>query len=123
MIKRKIMQAIISSVVAMSVIAAVPVFAASYTMNDGYAYNDVSHSGGLRKCSAGTINHVDNEYASLYLETTYYDGDVESYWSGIIESATYYSTSWEQSEDYRSIHKLYTSSSSLARDQKNLSED
>lgn len=120
--KNKIKKMIVLTVSSISVVCAIPALAKSANMEDGYAYNNASYSSGLRKCSAGTINNRDNEYASLYICTTYQDGTQSDYWSGIVEGSASINWGWERTEDYSSIHRLYTSRSSYARDSVSLSD-
>ena len=51
-------------------------------------YNNATSSGGIKCCDAGTINDRSGEYASLYLRTTYQDGQESDYWSGEIGRAS-----------------------------------
>lgn len=100
----------------------IPVLAKSENMENGYAYNNASYSGGLRCCDAGTVNERDGEYASLYLRTTYDDGTEDEYWSGITYGSAHKSTDWEWAEDYYSIHELHKDRTSGARDYTTLSD-
>ena len=74
MVKNKLVRNAVAVVVALGVIGTIPVFAESYDMEDGHAYNNATSSGGIKCCDAGTINDRSGEYASLYLRTTYQDG-------------------------------------------------
>ncbi len=120
--RRGIKRSIVFTVLSFSVVCAVPALAKSANMDDGYAYNNASYSGGLRRCSAGTINNRDNEYASLYVCTTYQDGTQSDYWSGIVEDSAVVNFGWESTEDYSSIHRLYTNRYSYERDSVSLSD-
>ena len=81
--KNKLVRNAVAVVVALGVIGTIPVFAESYDMEDGHAYNNATSSGGIKCCDAGTINDRSGEYASLYLRTTYQDGQESDYWSGL----------------------------------------
>ena len=70
MVKNKLVRNAVAVVVALGVIGTIPVFAESYDMEDGHAYNNATSSGGIKCCDAGTINDRSGEYASLYLRTT-----------------------------------------------------
>ena len=105
MVKNKLVRNAVAVVVALGVIGTIPVFAESYDMEDGHAYNNATSSGGIKCCDAGTINDRSGEYASLYLRTTYQDGQESDYWA----------------EDYYSIHRLHRTSSGEARDRVELS--
>ena len=99
----------------------IPVFAESYDMEDGHAYNNATSSGGIKCCDAGTINDRSGEYASLYLRTTYQDGQESDYWSGVVQGSVHENTGWDWAEDYYSIHRLHRTSSGEARDRVELS--
>ena len=66
MVKNKLVRNAVAVVVALGVIGTIPVFAESYDMEDGHAYNNATSSGGIKCCDAGTINDRSGEYASLY---------------------------------------------------------
>lgn len=85
MVKNKLVRNAVAVVVALGVIGTIPVFAESYDMEDGHAYNNATSSGGIKCCDAGTINDRSGEYASLYLRTTYQDGQESDYWSGVVQ--------------------------------------
>ena len=111
MVKNKLVRNAVAVVVALGVIGTIPVFAESYDMEDGHAYNNATSSGGIKCCDAGTINDRSGEYASLYLRTTYQDGQESDYWSGVVQGSV----------DYYSIHRLHRTSSGEARDRVELS--
>lgn len=56
MVKNKLVRNAVAVVVALGVIGTIPVFAESYDMEDGHAYNNATSSGGIKCCDAGTIN-------------------------------------------------------------------
>lgn len=121
MVKNKLVRNAVAVVVALGVIGTIPVFAESYDMEDGHAYNNATSSGGIKCCDAGTINDRSGEYASLYLRTTYQDGQESDYWSGVVPGSVHENTGWDWAEDYYSIHRLHRTSSGEARDRVELS--
>ena len=48
MVKNKLVRNAIAVVVALGVIGTIPVFAESYDMEDGHAYNNATSSGGIK---------------------------------------------------------------------------
>ena len=58
MVKNKLVRNAVAVVVALGVIGTIPVFAESYDMEDGHAYNNATSSGGIKCCDAGTINDL-----------------------------------------------------------------
>ena len=62
MVKNKLVRNAVAVVVALGVIGTIPVFAESYDMEDGHAYNNATSSGGIKCCDAGTINDRSGEY-------------------------------------------------------------
>lgn len=54
MVKNKLVRNAVAVVVALGVIGTIPVFAESYDMEDGHAYNNATSSGGIKCCDAGT---------------------------------------------------------------------
>ena len=119
MVKNKLVRNAVAVVVALGVIGTIPVFAESYDMEDGHAYNNATSSGGIKCCDAGTINDRSGEYASLYLRTTYQDGQESDYWSGVVQGVG--TRKYWLAEDYYSIHRLHRTSSGEARDRVELS--
>ena len=111
MVKNKLVRNAVAVVVALGVIGTIPVFAESYDMEDGHAYNNATSSGGIKS----------GEYASLYLRTTYQDGQESDYWSGVVQGSVHENTGWDWAEDYYSIHRLHRTSSGEARDRVELS--
>ena len=118
MVKNKLVRNAVAVVVALGVIGTIPVFAESYDMEDGH---NATSSGGIKCCDAGTINDRSGEYASLYLRTTYQDGQESDYWSGVVQGSVHENTGWDWAEDYYSIHRLHRTSSGEARDRVELS--
>lgn len=104
MIKAAALSALLVS--AMTTVA----FAASEKMAEGgYAYLNSSYSNGMRNVSAGTIRGNSAHLALLEVTTTYQNGEQYTYSSGVSCNDQTYSSDYEWSEDYTSVHKLYTS--------------
>lgn len=76
--------------------------------NGGYAYLNSNYSNGMRNVSAGTIRGDTTHMAYLSVTTTYQNGDVDTITRGPIHEDVTYSSDYEWSEDYSSVHKLYT---------------
>ena len=76
MVKNKLVRNAVAVVVALGVIGTIPVFAESYDMEDGHAYNNATSSGGIKCCDAGTINNRSGEYAGTGVGT-------RKYWLGL----------------------------------------
>lgn len=99
------------------------VFAVQTNMEQGgYAYLNSNYSNGMRNMSAGTIRGNATHMASLRVTTRYQDGSEEVYYSGVSKSDKTRSLDYEWSEDYKSIHRLFTSAEDLY-DEVHLSED
>ena len=54
MVKNKLVRNAVAVVVALGVIGTIPVFAESYDMEDGHAYNNATSSGGIKCC----VQHI-----------------------------------------------------------------
>lgn len=107
--KRTMIKAAALSVLLASAMTTVA-FAVSTNMESGgYAYLNSNYSNGMRNVSAGTIRGNSAHLAFLEVTTTYQDGDQYIYNSGVSCSDKTYSSDYEWSEDYTSVHKLYTS--------------
>ena len=90
------------------------VIAASAEMaRGGNAYLNCNYSNGMRNMSAGTIRGNTVDMASLIVTTTYQDGSVYVYNSGVGTKDQTTSSNYEWSEDYSSIHSLYESADNL----------
>ena len=120
--KTGIKKVLVSTVAFVSLFGVVPTLAASQQMDGGYAYLNANYSGGMKKCSGGTIREND-DYSSIYVTTTYQSGSQSNYSSGVVANDASFDSGWEWSEDYSSIHKLYTSRSSSAYSTAYLSAD
>ncbi len=84
-------------------------FAASENMEcDGYGYLNSNYSNGIRNVSAGTIRGNSVDFAFLEVTTTYQNGEQYTYTSSITRDNKTYSSNYEWSEDYSSVHKLYS---------------
>ena len=106
--KRTVVKAVALSALLISVMGTAA-FAASENMEcDGYGYLNSNYSNGMRNVSAGTIRGNSVDYAYLSVTTTYYDGSEYIYTSPITRDNKTYSSNYEWSEDYTSIHKLYS---------------
>lgn len=114
---------VVCTALAMSLIISVPVLASSRNMEDGYAYNNATYSGGMRRCNAGTVNNREGEYASVYLKATYFDGSEEEYWSRVEYGSVSITTNWDYVEDYYSIHRLHESNKTYVRGTTTLASD
>ncbi len=107
--KRTMIKAAALSVLLVSAMTTVA-FADSQVMDKGgYAYLNSSYSNGMRNVSAGTIRGISSHLAFLEVTTTYQNGEQYTYSSSITCSDKTYSSDYEWSEDYTSVHKLYTS--------------
>lgn len=106
--KRTVVKAVALSALLISVMG-IAAFAASENMEcDGYGYLNSNYSNGMRNVSAGTIRGNSVDYAYLSVTTTYYDGSEYIYKSSITRDNKTYSSNYEWSEDYSSVHKLYS---------------
>ena len=106
--KRTMIKAVALSALLVSAMTTVA-FAASEKMEKGgYAYLNSSYSNGMRNVSAGTIRGNSAHLARLQVTTTYQNGEQYTYSSSITCSDKTYSSDYEWSEDYTSVHKLYT---------------
>lgn len=76
--------------------------------NGGYAYLNSNYSNGMRNVSAGTIRGNTTHMALLSVTTTYQDGGQDTIIRGPGYEDAFYSFGYEWSEDYTSVHKLYT---------------
>lgn len=107
--KRTVVKAVALSALLISVMGTAA-FAASENMEcDGYGYLNSNYSNGMRNVSAGTIRGNSADLALLQVTTTYQNGEQYTYSSSITCSDKTYSSDYEWSEDYTSVHKLYTS--------------
>lgn len=85
------------------------VLAANKNMNyGGYAYLNSNYSNGMRNVSAGTIRGNTTHMALLSVTTTYQNGSQDTITKGPSYEDVFYSYGYEWSEDYTSVHKLYT---------------
>lgn len=106
--KRTVVKAVALSALLISVMGTAA-FAASENMEcDGYGYLNSNYSNGMRNVSAGTIRGNSAHLARLQVTTTYQNGEQYTYSSSITCSDKTYSSDYEWSEDYTSVHKLYT---------------
>lgn len=106
--KRTVIKAAALSALLVSVMGTAA-FAASENMAcDGYGYLNSNYSNGMRNVSAGTIRGNSVDYAYLSVTTTYYDSSQYIYTSSITRDNKIYSSNYEWSEDYSSVHKLYS---------------
>ncbi len=107
--KRTMIKAVALSALLVSTMT-ITVFAARENMAEGgYAYLNSNYSNGMRNVSAGTIRGNSADLALLQVTTTYQNGEQYTYSSSITCSDKTYSSDYEWSEDYTSVHKLYTS--------------
>ncbi len=119
---RKLMGRFAITALTVGLIGTVPVIAGYHSFDDGYAYNYVNRSNGLKHCDAGTV-HENGGYASLYVTTNYNDGQVDGYWSDIMIGRVHYESPWEDAADYESVHRLHNGRTTGATEICYLSED
>ncbi len=99
---------VIALAMLMSFCIATTVFGANATMlNSGYAFLNSGSSNGMKMVDSGTIRGNVNHYSSLKVTTTYTDGTEDVVNRSVSKSNSYYTSSWEWSEGYNSVHKLY----------------
>ena len=101
--------------VILSMLIAVPAYAAIAYMNGGYARLVCDYSNGMRRCDAHTENFYDDQYASIYLFTTMWNGDEYEDFSGILPVMATMHTNWDWAESYDSFHSLHISSTAVPR--------
>lgn len=106
--KRTIIKAVALSALLVSAMTTVAFAASEKMAQGGYAYLNSSYSNGMRNVSAGTIRGNSVDLAYLKVITTYQDGSEYIYESSISYSDPTYSSDYEWSEDYTSVHKLYS---------------
>ena len=107
--KRTMIKALALSALLVSAMT-ITAFAARENMEKGgYAYLNSSYSNGMRNVSAGTIRGNSADFAYLSVTTTYQNGEQYTYESSITRNDQTYSSNYEWSEDYTSIHMLYSS--------------
>lgn len=106
--KRTMIKAVALSALLVSAMTTVAFAASEKMAQGGYAYLNSSYSNGMRNVSAGTIRGNSAHLALLQVTTTYQNGEQYTYSSSITCSDKTYSSDYEWSEDYTSVHKLYT---------------
>jgi len=107
-LKRFFVATLLASSVIMSSLALV--YAGDNTGTYGYAYRNVEGRDGVYKISAGTVRRNGAEQSSINVIKTYYDGDVQTEFSGVRNEDVVYTRGYEYIEDYVTEHKTYKNS-------------
>ncbi|WP_287386728.1 hypothetical protein [Lachnospira sp.] len=107
-LKRFFVAALLTSSVILSSLALV--YAGENTGTYGYAYRNVEGRDGVYKISAGTVRRNGAEQSSINVIKTYYDGDVQTEFSGAKNEDVVYTRGYEYIEDYVTVHKTYKNS-------------
>ena len=104
-LKRFFVAALLTSSVILSSLALV--YAGYNDGTYGYAYRNVEGRDGVYKISAGTVRKNGAEQSSIKVIKTYYDGDVQTRFSGVENTDVNYTSGYEYIEDYVTEHKTY----------------
>lgn len=106
--KRMIVKAASLSILFASIMGTAAFAASQHMEHNGYGYLHSHYSNGMRNVSAGTIRGNSVDYAYLQVTSTYNNGSVYTYTSPITRGDKKYSSNYEWTEDYSSVHKLYS---------------
>lgn len=111
--KRTLVRAAALSALVVSAMT-ITAFAEQQNMAEGgFAYLNSNYSNGMRNVSAGTIRGNSTDFAYLSVTTTYQNGEQYTYESSITRNDQTYSSDYEWSEDYTSVHMVYSYSNVL----------
>ena len=106
--KRTMIKAVALSALLVSAMTTVAFAAQRDMAKEGHAYLYSNYSNGMRNVTAGTTRGNSVDFALLEVTTTYQNGEQYTYKSSITRDNKTYSSNYEWSEDYTSIHKLYS---------------